>query len=60
MEAWFEKGKEDPNIRLLMVSPQEAHYWDSGSNKIATLFSLLKNAITGSQEDIGREGDLNL
>ncbi len=60
MEAWFEKGKEDPNIRLLMVSPQEAHYWDSGSNKIATLFSLLKNAITGSKEDIGREGDLNL
>ena len=60
MEGWFEKGKEDPNIKLLKVIPDEAHYWDSGSNKIATLFGMLKNAITGSNEDIGEEGELKL
>lgn len=60
MQGWFEKGKEDPNIRLIKVTPDEAHYWDSGSNKIATLFGMLKNAITGSKEGIGEEGELKL
>ena len=60
MEGWFEKGKEDPNIRLLCVSPQEAHYWDSNSNMLVNLFNMLKATITGNIEDIGEEGDLNL
>ncbi|MFZ4861682.1 pyridoxamine 5'-phosphate oxidase family protein [Sphingobacterium sp. Mn56C] len=60
MEGWFEKGKEDPNIKLLKVTPEKAHYWDAGSNKIATLFGMLKNAITGSNEDIGEEGELKI
>jgi len=60
MEGWFEKGKEDPNIRLLQVSPSDAHYWDSNSNMIVNLFQMLKATITGNTEDIGKEGDLNL
>ena len=60
MEGWFEKGKEDPNIRLIQVDPQDAHYWDSDSNMIATIFKMVRNSITGSNEDIGKEGDLNL
>jgi len=60
MEGWFEKGKEDPNIRLLQVSPRDAHYWDSNSNMIVNLFQMLKATITGNTEDIGKEGDLNL
>ena len=60
MEGWFEKGKEDPDIRLLCVSPQEAHYWDSNSNMVVNLFNMLKATITGNTEDIGKEGDLNL
>lgn len=60
MELWFHKGKEDPNIRLIKVDPEEAHYWDSGSNKLATLFGMLKQVITGERKDIGEEGELNL
>ncbi|MDQ1149785.1 general stress protein 26 [Sphingobacterium zeae] len=60
MEGWFEKGKEDPNIQLLKVTPQEAHYWDSNSNMIVNLFKMLKAKVTGESEDIGKEGDLNL
>ncbi len=60
MEGWFEKGKEDPNIRLLQVTPVEAHYWDSNSNMIINLFQMLKATITGNTDDIGKEGDLNL
>src|SRR5690554_1703634 len=28
VEVWFDKGKEDPTVRLLKVIPSEAHYWD--------------------------------
>lgn len=60
IEAWFEKGKEDPHIRILKVIPGEAHYWDNKSNKLVTLMKVAASAISGQQLDIGREGKLNL
>lgn len=60
MEGWFEKGKEDPHIRLLRVTPKDAHYWDSNSNMIVNLFKMLKATVTGDAEDMGKEGDLNI
>lgn len=60
VEAWFEKGKEDPTIRILKVSPIEAHYWDNKSNKLVSFLKVAASALTGTKLDIGREGDLNL
>lgn len=60
MESWFEKGKEDPRIRVLQVIPAEAHYWDTQSNKLVTIFKMAASAISGKPMDIGREGALNL
>lgn len=60
MEAWFEKGKDDPRIHVLKVIPDEAHYWDNKSNKLVTLMKLAASAISGQQMDIGREGELRL
>jgi len=60
MEGWFEKGKEDPRIRVLKVTPQEAHYWDNKTNKLMTILKVAASAVSGQQLDIGREGDLNL
>lgn len=60
IEAWFEKGKEDPRIRVLKITPHEAHYWDNKSNKLVTIFKVAASAISGQQLDIGREGKLNL
>ncbi len=60
VEVWFEKGKEDPNIRILKVTPNEAHYWDNKTNKLMTLLKVAASAVTGSQMDIGREGSLDL
>jgi len=58
--AWFEKGKQDPNIRILKITPAEAHYWDNKTNKLITFFKVAASAVTGSKMDIGREGDLNI
>jgi general stress protein 26 len=60
IEAWFEKGKEDPNIRVLKVIPSEAHYWDNKSNKLVTFLKVAVSAVSGQKLDIGREGDLNI
>lgn len=60
IEGWFEKGKEDPRIRILKVTPNDAHYWDNKSNKLVTILKVAASAISGQQLDIGREGELNL
>lgn len=59
VEVWFEKGKEDPNIRVLKVKVADAHYWDNKTNKLVTFFKLATSALTGQTLDIGREGALN-
>ncbi len=60
VEAWFEKGKEDPRIRVLKVLPEDAHYWDNKSNKLVTFLKVAASAVSGQQMDIGREGKLSL
>ncbi|OJV54035.1 MAG: hypothetical protein BGO31_11755 [Bacteroidetes bacterium 43-16] len=59
VEAWFEKGKEDPNIRVMKVNVKDAHYWDNKTNKLVTFFKLAASAVSGQKLDIGREGSLN-
>lgn len=59
IEAWFEKGKEDPRIRVLKVTPAEAHYWDNKTNKLVTFFKVALSAVSDQQLDIGRKGDLS-
>ncbi|TDS17638.1 pyridoxamine 5'-phosphate oxidase family protein [Sphingobacterium paludis] len=59
VEGWFDKGKEDPRIRVLKVIPSEAHYWDTKSNKLVTFLKVAAGAITGQKTDSGREGNLD-
>ncbi|MFD2599834.1 pyridoxamine 5'-phosphate oxidase family protein [Sphingobacterium corticis] len=59
IEGWFDKGKEDPNIRVLKVVPSEAHYWDTKSNKLITFFKAAARAV-GAKTDVGRQGDLHI
>jgi len=60
VEGWFEKGKDDPTIRVLKVTPSEAHYWDNKSNKLVTFLKVAVSAISGQKMDIGREGEINI
>lgn len=60
IEVYFEKGKDDPSVRVLKVIPDEAHYWDNKTNKLMTVLKVATSAITGSKMDIGREGSLDI
>lgn len=60
VEAWFEKGREDPNIRILKVSVEDAHYWDNKTSKLVTFMKVATSALSGQKLDIGREGELDI
>jgi general stress protein 26 len=51
MKSWFESA-EDPDLCLLRVTVDEAEYWDTPGGKVASLFSLVKGAVTGDPGDM--------
>ena len=51
--AWFPKGVEDPDLRLLCVQIESAEYWDVASNALTLLFGYARKAITGKSDGIG-------
>ncbi len=40
--AWFENGRDDPNIRLLRFTPQQAAVWASEANAILVGLRLMR------------------
>ncbi len=59
-KAWFPEGKEDPNIRVLKVSIEQAEYWDSPSSTFVQAAGFLKALVTGKQADGGENEKINL
>lgn len=60
VKAWFPEGKEDPNLTLIRVVPQESHYWATKDGKIVSLAKMIGAAVTGTTPDVGVHGDLNV
>lgn len=60
--AWFEEGKDDPNVSIIRVTPDETYYWDTKAGKFITMLSFVAAAITGNKTDNsdGVEGQLNV
>lgn len=46
-KLWFPEGKDDPEITLLVVEPEQAEYIDPTTNKLV-LLQALAHAVTGS------------
>jgi general stress protein 26 len=44
-KTWFKEGKEDPNISLIKVIPEDAYYWDTKNNKMVSLIKFAMGAI---------------
>ena len=58
--AWFEEGKNDPDITVLKVSPSEAYYWDTPNGKMITLLKIATAAVTGKTMDTGEQGKMDI
>jgi general stress protein 26 len=50
-KAWW-KDAEDPNIRVLKITPDEAEYWDSPGT-IVSYVKMAVAAVTGQRPTIG-------
>ena len=59
-KAWFSRGKEDPELTVLKVTPLEAYYWDTKHNKMVQLVKILAGSIIGRPLDDGIEGRITL
>ena len=60
--AWFEKGREDPTVRLLKFTPDEASIWASQSNSVLVGLKLLRAGMQEDQSepDVGVHHILNM
>ncbi|MGI8671217.1 MAG: pyridoxamine 5'-phosphate oxidase family protein [Luteitalea sp.] len=55
--VWFPDGPDDPTLRLFVVEPRLAEYWDQrGTNKLEYIFEAAKAYVSGDRPKIG-EGD---
>lgn len=50
-KAWWDSA-EDPDIRIIVVSPDNAEYWD-GPNSLTGAAKMLFAAVTGNKPDMG-------
>ena len=60
VKAWFPGGKDDPDLRLIKVIPDEAYYWDTAHGKMVSLLKIVTSAVTGNTKDDGVEGKISL
>jgi len=57
-KAWWDSA-EDPNIRLLKVTPDDAEYWDSPGTVISYV-KMAAAAATGTRPEIGDNRKVSL
>ncbi|MER2536723.1 MAG: pyridoxamine 5'-phosphate oxidase family protein [Rhizobiaceae bacterium] len=54
VEAWFPKGKDDPNLTLLRVDPDLGEYWTFPSAPVSKAIGYVKAKLSGEPaDDIG-------
>ncbi|MCF6445280.1 pyridoxamine 5'-phosphate oxidase family protein [Nereida sp. MMG025] len=55
--VWFDDGRSDDDIRLVRFTPSSGEAWTTDGNGKA-LFEFAKSQITGTQPDVGDQGNL--
>jgi general stress protein 26 len=59
-KIWFKEGKEDPNISVLKVTPDNAYYWDNDGNRMINFFKMVASIATGTNLVSGKEGAIKV
>ncbi|PWW02018.1 general stress protein 26 [Hoeflea marina] len=53
VSAWFENGRDDPELAVLRFEPAEAQIWASTGSGIRFAWEIAKANLTGSEPDMG-------
>lgn len=56
VKAWFTEGKDDEELEIIRVRPQDAYYWDTKHNKMVAFLKIIVAAATGKRMDDSLEG----
>lgn len=56
LKPWFQDGLDDPELVLLKVRMDEAHYWESPGSAVKRLYGLAKGILTGNTDALGGQG----
>ncbi len=59
-KAWFPEGKDDPELTLICVEPEDGHYWDSKYGKVVSMLKAWAAAISWNEADLWVEWDLGV
>jgi general stress protein 26 len=57
-KAWWESA-DDPNIRVLKITPDDAEYWDSPGT-VVSYVKMAAAAVTGTRPDIGENRKVSM
>lgn len=59
--AWFD-GKDDPDVSIIRVTPEEVYYWDTKFGKFVTMVHFVSAIIVGKKTDNsdGIEGTIEI
>ena len=47
LKTWFPNGKNDPEVGLIRIHPEQGEYWDSPSSTMVHLYGYVKASLTG-------------
>lgn len=48
--AWFD-GKDDPDVSIIRVTPEEVYYWDTKFGKFVSMINFISTIIVGKNTD---------
>ena len=57
-KAWWDSA-EDPNIRVLKITPDDAEYWDSPGT-VVSYVKMAAAAVTGTRPDLGENRQVSM
>jgi general stress protein 26 len=57
-KTWFQQGKDDPDLTLIRVKPEESYYWDTKNGKMVAFLKMAASVVSGKTMDDGVQGKL--
>ena len=52
-DMWWPGGPDDPNVRVIVLTPSLAELWDGPSNSAVAIFEMAKAKLTGDKPNLG-------